>query len=333
MRRARAIAHVMPLTLDDLFASPDHYLHSFDGDAALFMPMDRAAYHRSIFLDGRISPAADRSMRLPLSAFRGQARRPAPTAWIFHVAHCGSTLLARALDQPATNLVLREPLALRQLALSPDAERLALTATMLSKRYHADRPTIVKANVPVNFLLPDLIALDSEARAIFLHCSLRDYLLAILRSDNHRDWMRRVTTQLTPHIGDVSHLPDAERAAALWLAQMRAFQGAIAGLPHARSLDAETFFAHPRRIVELAAKHLDMPMSGTDIDALISGPLFSTYSKNPAVDFDNHARLARRAELERSLALELEQAQSWIERTTGEAAPGSDTLAAVKLDP
>src|SRR3954468_2412077 len=89
----------MALTLDDLFASPDHYLHSFENDAALFVAMDRAAYHRSIFLDGRISPKGG-TMTLPFAMLRGKAPRPAPTGWIFHVAHCGSTLLARALDTP-----------------------------------------------------------------------------------------------------------------------------------------------------------------------------------------------------------------------------------------
>ena len=332
MMRARAIAQMMALTLDDLFASPDHYLHSFDGEAALFVPMDRAAYHRSIFLDGRISPAADRSMRLPVSALLVRAPKPARTGWIFHVAHCGSTLLARALDMPATNLVLREPLALRQLALVPSPERLAVTAAMLSKRYRDDMPTIVKANVPVNFLLPDLVAYDPQARAIFLHCSLRDYLLAILRSDNHREWMRRVTVQLAAHIGTVSHLPDAERAAALWLAQMRAFEGAIARLPQARSLDAETFFADPLPVLRSAAKHLELPMRNADLDAQVNGPLFSTYSKNPTQAFDNDARLARRAELERTLAPELEQAQSWVEGRAGEAALATEAIAAVKLD-
>src|SRR3954471_24465429 len=116
---------MMALTLDDLFASPDHYLHSFDGDAALFMPMDRAAYHRSIFLDRRISPAANGSMRVPVSALTGRAEAAAPLGWVFHVAHCGSPLLARALDDPAANLVLREPLALRQLAFDRDPLRLA----------------------------------------------------------------------------------------------------------------------------------------------------------------------------------------------------------------
>ncbi|HET9640486.1 MAG TPA: hypothetical protein VFP12_14905 [Allosphingosinicella sp.] len=310
----------MALTLDDLFASPDHYLHSFEGDSAVFMPMDRAAYHRSIFLDGRISPAADQVMKLPAEALADPARKPAPTGWIFHVAHCGSTLLARALDRPSANLVLREPLALRQLALFPDKARLGLTTAMLSKRYRDDLPTIVKANVPVNFLLPELVALDPGARAIFLYATLRDYLLAILRSDNHRDWLQRVTAQLADRLGDLSSLSDAERCAALWLAQMRAFTAAIGLMPNARALDAEAFFADPGPVLGSAAAHLGVPMSEAEIDETVEGPLFATYSKNPEQAFDNDARLARRAELEGPLAEEIAQAQRWVEAAGGDGA-------------
>jgi hypothetical protein len=320
----------MALTLDDLFASPDHYLHSFEGDAALFVPMDRLAYHRSIFLDGRISPASDQSMRLPVSALTARAPEAASAGWIFHVAHCGSTLLSRALDEPTLNLVLREPLALRQLALAPDAKWLALVAGMLSKRYRADRPTIVKANVPVNFLLPEIVALDPDAPAIFLHCTLKDYLLAILRSENHRGWLRRVTAQLASHLGDLSALSDAQRCAALWLAQMRAFAAAISQMPNARALDAETFFAAPRPVLKAAAGQLRVPMSDAAIDMTVSGPLFATYSKNPELPFDNGTRLARRAEAEESLAEELAQAQTWIDTRTDERAEAA-TLAGAKL--
>jgi len=319
MHKVRAIAQLMALTLDDLFASPDHYLHAFEGDAAVFMPMDREAYHRSIFLDGRISPAADRVMKVPAGALADPARTPAPTGWIFHVAHCGSTLLARALDRPATNLVLREPLALRQLSLTPDRPRLALTTAMLSKRYRGDLPTIVKANVPVNFLLPDLVAIDPGARAVFLYATLRDYLLAILRSDNHRDWLRRVTTQLAGHLGDLSSLSDAERCAALWRAQIRAFTDAVALMPNARSLDAEAFFADPGPVLKAAAAHLGVPMSEAEIGETIAGPLFATYSKNPEQKFDNAARLERRAELERPLEREIAEARRWVETAGGGA--------------
>lgn len=320
----------MSLTLDDLFASPDHFLHSFEGDAALFMPMDRAAYHRSIFLDGRISPAVDQSMKLPVAMLTAVPRRPSPTSWIFHMAHCGSTLLARALDEPDASLVLREPLALRQTAIHPDAGRLALVSAMLGKRYRADAPTLVKANVPVNFLLPQLADTDAEARAILLYLPLRAYLLAILRSDNHRTWLRNVTAQLAVYLGDLSTLTDAERAAALWLAQVNAFGDTLARMPHARTLDAESFFAEPVGVLKAATQHLGVPIADAVLEKTVAGPLFATYSKNPTLAFDNAARLARLAEVERTIAPECDQAEAWLARNAGGTA-SCDALIASAL--
>ncbi len=320
----------MALTLGELHASPDHYLQSFDGDAAIFMPMDRAAYGRSIFLDGRISPAGEGEMRVPLGML-GKPPAALPTHWIFHVAHCGSTLLARALDQPATNLVLREPLSLRQCAIMPDAGRLALATAMASKRYVADQPTIVKANVPVNFLLPALAGAAPRARAIFLHLGLRDYLLAILRSDNHREWLRRVTAQLARYIGDLGSLSDAERGAALWTAQTRAFASALASMPHARSLDAELFFAEPRAVLAAAVRLFGVEMSSAEIDDRIDGPLFATYSKNPEQAFDNDARIVRRKTLEASLIGELAQAEAWVGRFAADIGKAQDRIGTTSL--
>ena len=322
----------MPLTLADLFASPDHYLHSIDGDAAVFVPMDRAAYHRSIFLDGRIAPAGEGTMRVPLSLLVG-APPPPPlaTSWIFHVAHCGSTLLARALDRPSGNLVLREPLALRQVALAPDRERLALVAAMLSRRYRPDAVTLVKANVPVNFILPALAGTDPDASAIFLYLGLKDYLLAVLRSDNHRDWLGRVTGQLGQRLGDVPVASDAERAAALWTAQMRAFAEALALLPNARSLDGEAFFASPAPTLAAAARQLRVEMSADEVEAHVAGPLFATYSKNPDMQFDDRARRARASEAARMLAAEMQAAAAWVDRAAGGAEALEATVAARAL--
>ena len=302
----------MAVTLADLLTSPDHYLHSFEGDAAVFVPMSRAAYHRSIFLDGRISPEGQGAMRLPLAPFAGKVPPAATTGWIFHVAHCGSTLLARSLDLPTSNLILREPLALRQLALAPDAERLALVAAMLGKRYRLDLSTVIKANVPVNFMLPQLIALDPAAPALFLYLNLSDYLHAILRSADHRAWLQRVTRQLASHLGDMGPLSDAQRAAALWLAQIRAFAAALTSMQNGRSLDAEHFFADPASSLAAVADHLGVPMDRKAAQSVAHGPLFAAYSKNPAQPFDNAARIARNQTLAPSLAGEIAQAQAWI---------------------
>jgi hypothetical protein len=321
----------MTMTLDDLYTSPDHYLHSYDGDTAVFVPMNRESYHRSIFLDARISTAKAGSMRVPADMLAHSIPQAAPTCWIFHIAHCGSTLLARALDEPSLNLVLREPLALRQVALSPDDSQLAVITAMLAKRYRIDMPTIVKANVPVNFLLPEIVAKNPTASTIFVHYALRDYVLAILRNDKHRDWLRNITAQLGPRLMGVVSVSDAERAAALWAAQMRAFAAAIARLPNARSLDAETFFADPCSTLKAATSHFEVPMPDSVIEARVGSALFSTYSKNPSVTFDNKARVARRLLIEAALAEELAEAQRWIDRPSNDLCAAMTTIAAVKL--
>lgn len=302
----------MDLTLEQLLASPDHYFYAFEGDEAVFVEMDRAAYRRSIFLDNRISPAAEGSIRVPVAALVGQLPSAQTTGWIFHVAHCGSTLLARALEALGDTLMLREPLALRQLGLAPDPARLKFVLALLSRRYPGGSATLIKANVPVNFLLDDIAAADETARAVFLYCQLQDYLLAILRSANHRAWLRGVTGQLAAHFGEHVQLSDGELGAALWLAQMRSFAVALKRMPNARSLDAERFFAEPGEVLDAAAEHFLIPTSAAAIAAAVGSPLFKTYSKNPAVEFDNAARIARRHALEGELAGETAMAQAWI---------------------
>ena len=303
-----------PLAPADIVASPDHFLHSFEGDDAIIMPMDAAAYRRSIFLDKRISAADGEARMMPVVALPLPAASP-PLGWIFHMAHCGSTLLARALGDLGENIVLREPFALRQLAFEPDPSRLALVMAMLGRRYVPAVPTIVKANVPVNFLLPQIIAHDPSARAIMLYCALPDYLLAILRSDNHRSWVRNVTTQLAAYLGDMAGLSDAERAAALWLAQTQRFGQALSAMPDARSLDAEQFFAQPEPVLAAACSHLGVAAAPGAIAAVVAGPLFATYSKNPTVVFDNAARIARRGLLAPVLAQDIDAARRWLDKT------------------
>lgn len=321
----------MASTIADLVATPDHYLFAFDGNDAIFTQMDRAAYHRSIFLDRRISAAGDATLRAPVAALvehlDGSGAAAPRTGWIFHVAHCGSTLLARALDRPDESLVLREPLALRQLGVDhrPADSRLRLVAALAGRRYRDDAPAIVKANVPVNFVASDLLALDPRAPAIFLYFPLRAYLLAVLRSPGHRNWVTNVTTQLQPvlasTIGDVGGVDVAERAAALWLAQMRLYDEAIKRFPEARSLHAEDLFGRPRLVVAAAAAHLGVRIAAPDLDRIVAGEIFATYSKAPDRAFDNAARLEVQAETGRRLGPELDRARRWIDGRRGRHPP------------
>jgi hypothetical protein len=308
-----------------MLASPDDYLFAFEGDRAIVLAMDRAAYRRSIFLDERIDPA-DETARHPLVDGLKVPDPVSATGWIFHVAHCGSTLLARALDQ-GNRLVLREPLALRQLAIVAAgrvepvdwSNRLALVTGLLARRYDPALPTIVKANVPVNFIIPAIMTSMPAAPAIFLHFPLADYLAAILRSPASRQWLRGVTETLRPAIlMAAGSLPDDDsgRAAALWLAQIRVYAAALARFPNCHSLDAEVLFSQPAAVLLAASSLFGAPFDTEDVVKITAGPLFKTYSKNPAVTFDDAARRQRQAAQAAALAPEIAAAQQWVRAQT-----------------
>lgn len=309
----------MTQDLAALLASPDAYLHSFDGADAVLAAMDRAAYRRSIFLDRRISPARAQGWRVSAAALAAAAPAAQPMGWIFHVAHCGSTLLARALEELGGGLVLREPLALRQLALAPDPALLPAVLALLSRRYPEGGISVVKANVPVNFMLEPIAAANPAAPAVLLWSRLPDYLTAILRSPNHRAWVRNVTALLAGHLGDLAGLSDAECAAALWAAQHRRFVQALAAMPQARALEAERFFTDPAGSLGAAAGLFDLLAPAGSIDAIVSGPLFSTYSKNPEASFDNAARQSLKQRNACELAGEIAVAERWLAANAADA--------------
>lgn len=317
---------------DELFETPAFYHFAYEGDRSLFLRMDREAYFRSIFLDGRIQAANPDPIRfatVPLAQWRVDNHFSiARKNWIFHIAHCGSTLLARALDRIGTNLVLREPMTLRQLgvwrATLQESElpawnaRLELAAAQLGKRYRPEAPVIVKANVPVNFILPQIMALDPGAPVILLYYPLRQYLLAILRTEAHRQWVMRVTGEmaraLRPMAGDVEGLDTVERAAALWLAQLRAFAAVLDTSPRAHSLSGETLFAAPRAAVSAAAALFEVPLSDFERDAIIGSSLFTTDAKDPTRPFDRRAHRMRALALESTMDRELARGREWVER-------------------
>ncbi len=250
----------MQLDLATLFNDPRLMLLGFDGDFAQFVPMTRDSYERSIFADGRVQPAPGAPIRVPLDPLLDHLDRTGFKApkinFIHHFAQSGSTLLARALDHPG-NLVIREPLHLRQLgvafgagtheALTADQRSvLAFSLAMLGKRFEPGSTLIVKGNVPISLLADEIDALDPGQAGIFLYFPLEDYCAAVLRTPNHQQWLATVTDEiglgLDPIVGDIAKLTLAERAAALWYSMVKRFERLGAANPDMRSLDANLLF-------------------------------------------------------------------------------------------
>ena len=320
----------MAVTLQDIFADPALFLYEFDKSDAIVQAMTREDFARSTFLDGRIRHGGRPAMRVPVAQLLAgyeAAKPPLPRiGWIFHVAQCGSTLLARALDLPGRTLALREPAALRRLGVAacshqgqgPQQEELLdLTIALLGKRWEGEMATIVKANVPVNFIAKDLLARDPQAPAILLHLPLANYVAAILRTEGHVRWTEGVFDELhlarSPFCADAQPSSVAEKAAALWFAQMTIFEDLLKTYPATRSLDATQLFGRPGETVEAAGQVLGANLSPGEAQTIAAGELFHSYSKNPALDYDPEVRLAREAEAMRRLEREIAEARDWAE--------------------
>lgn len=321
-----------------LFRRPDVFPLEFGQGALDMVPMSRESYLRSLFLDRRrIVPAARRGWRLPLPGLLGEFERRGgarlPVNFIFHIAHCGSTLLARAMDLPGRTLVLREPFTLRQLGAEaaataagprdPDAwsRILALTTGLLGRRYEETEAVIVKANVPVNFILAPLMALHPESRGLLLYAGLERYVLSVMKTPMHRNWVDNVSSHLAGGIlssselaeTDLGKLSTAQRAACLWAAQILRFRDAMAADTRLRSLDCERLFATPGETLARCFEHFGVDVPDNVPAEIAAGELFSHHAKNPGLAYDREQREQDLERLRAELADDLEQARSWIE--------------------
>lgn len=331
------------MNLDAIFHDPRTMFSEFGNGTARFVQMNRESYARSIFFDRRLQPAAPQSSQLPLQPLFAHLREmgfvPPRLGFIHHFAHSGSTLLARALEHPA-NLVIREPVHLRQLGVSAAAGALDLTSpamipdalafslTMLGKRFAENSTVIVKGNVPISLLAEPIATSDPNQPAILLYFPLEDYCAAVLRTPGHQGWVERVTGDIKlggdPVVGEIAGLTTAEKAAALWYSMIRRFERLLSKHPRMRSLNGDQLFDHPAETIAAASDLLSAGLTANEAQAVAEGPLLSSYSKNPSVAFDNKARRKLRAEAKAQLRTELAQARRWVEtRVSDDPLPSS----------
>lgn len=324
----------MTITLERLISDPTLYFHSYDGDHARFVEMDRAHFAESVFMDRRIVRPNENIFRVPLdpllTALEDQPPQPPRLKFIHHVAQCGSTLLARGIDRPANNLVIREPLHLRQLAVQAGAQAdlqsgrfehwrklLRLSLHMLGKRFTPEQEVIVKGNVPTSMIIGAIGQANPGQPTLLLHFPLNDYLAAVLRTPNHGTWVDSVVAETRldqdSEIGSTQGFSTQLKAAALWLALVRRFAAELETNSLSVSLDANRMFDEPGRAFAATADLFGSPIPASEIEEVVSGPLFQTYAKDPTRTYDPAQRVERREETMRELAESFAEARSWIE--------------------
>lgn len=327
--------------LSKLFATPDLLPAAIDfpRDTMTFIPMSRESFRRHSFLDSRFVRPGPRSFSIGLAELLSACSeaRPLPLHFILHGAFCGSTLMARHLEELPHCFVLKEPGLLAQLARlkrgafdpvpfepSSWADWFKVTMALAARGYPGDVAVIIKPNDVGNWMGHLLLDHDERTRIIFLASPLQSFLLSVLKQGDRRQWARGRIRQLAgflvqmPGLNDLAadDLDDGQCAAVLWL--LNSFLcSSLQERPDAdriRALNSEDLIGSPRETLREAAEFFGLTRDEANRTALTALRPLDYSAKFPDVAYDSKMRDSDRADAERRFGAEAEAAISWAEQ-------------------
>lgn len=299
-----------------------------------FVDMGPEDYRAASFLDDRLLQSGLPAQLPPLDLALEAAERVtrADVRWIFHIGHVGSTLIARLLGELEGVLSIREPRALRDLALLGPEQWQPLIAPMrklYSRSFAADQTALVKTTSFVSEMAEQWVG--AEGRGLFLRVSAGSYINTMLAGENSRQELGAMASFRGQRMA--ARLPGAEvsardhpamLAAAAWACEVTALEKAAERLRSDQLIwmDFDNFLDRPASALRSIAIFLGFDASEQRIESVVQGPLMRRYSK--ALEYDYTPELRR--ELLRNAAAEhrraIDEAMSWLDR----AATGSPLL-------
>ena len=267
---------------------------------ALLVRFDATQRREAAFLDERALPPRVDGAWIPLEPLLSLRDTAACAHAIFHIGHCGSTLLSRLLESWPGVQALREPLPLRTLAeawsqrtqpeswLSASEAQRCLEGlwTAWSRPFGGAQQAMIKATSSCNALIEPLLDGHTRMRAILLDMPLRPYLATLLKStDSSRDATAAAPGRLRDlraRCGDedlVLHALSVPQQCAMgWVAERLRF-AALARAYGGRVLrvDFEQLLAEPETMLARIAAHLGLAPKG--VAAAMRSPAWGRYSK------------------------------------------------------
>ena len=321
---------------DDLPSDLGVFPHQYEltNDQVLLVRLAPDVLASASFLDQRIlapnTPGA-------WFAWTHVSRAPLSTArpgYIFHMGHCGSTLLSRLISAVSGTAALREPLPLRVLAsdaaegggsllgLEKRKERLAFFEACWAR---GPAPVIVKATSMCTDLAADIVA--AGRRALFIYQTPALHLAALLAGQNTLIDLRGFAQMRHRRLNrfmDASPLASAslgELAAQVWLSEAAGAASVKGGKFDA--VNFENFLAAPQESLAKACGVFGFETTQDKISTALSGPIMKTYSKAPEHAFTAETRKQILADATRNHKTEIDRGLAYIDA----AGQRSETLA------
>jgi hypothetical protein len=254
-------------------------------------------YRQASFLDDRMFAEQRVSHLLSWSHVASASRSDVQSEarWIFHIAHVGSTLIARLLGELDGVLSVREPRALRDLTFFPPEVRIDFVPTvsrLMSRTFDGDQAAVIKATSFVSEIARELTG--GTGKALCLFAKPQAYISGILAGENSRaelagmaDTRRQRLNSRGVELSQPGN--EAEAAAIAWACEMTALEAAdAANCLWSDFDDLLDDLPHGLRVI---ADHLELAASDQVLSDVANGPLTRRYSK--ATEYEYSPQLRR----------------------------------------
>jgi hypothetical protein len=314
----------------EIVADPRWFAYRYDvqRDELQFAWLPREV-HRSISFLSDPEPAAAPRRIIPRQFVADLTSEQGPLHLILHSGLCGSTLLARALDQEGVVLALKEPpiltdLVRHRLSGAPNVtpgKLLGQVGGLLARPLAAGEAVVIKMSSVGNLFGPEILAQRPTSRALCLHAPLGIFLASLARKGlGGRASARKLFIGLRnsgmAELGfsekELFEQADLQLGADAWLAIHRILAGTAAqfGPERVRSADSERLTADPATVLPALAEHFRLDL---DVASIMEGQVFRSHAKSGEA-FD-----ARRRKDELSAATaahreELETVEAWARK-------------------
>ena len=327
---------------------PEIFPHQLNliNDNLLLVELSAAEVSAASFLDQRVLKQTTKGSWVLWGSVAGQfSGEPAgkPANYIFHVGHCGSTLLSRLLQFAGDTQSLREPLPLRTLAqdladsgdgrsfLSRQSQQERLQ--VLSKMWgRGAAHTVIKATSICTDLLPLIHSAEPGTKSVFVYNRAETHIATLLAGENASVDLKGFAQvrlqrlqQKTELDIRLSELTLGHLAALGWLSETTsAAQSLDTYAEQVEALDFETVIRDPAESLANLLAFLEIPADEKTVEAAMSSPVLRTYSKAPDVQYDAQTRAEILADSRSKYQREISEAITWLE----ELANNSELVAA-----
>ena len=337
------IANTFEAWTDRLAERPEIFPHTLDliNDRLLLVELSPAEINVASFLDQRVLKQTTKGTWIPwrvVADIMNKTPAGPPASFIFHVGHCGSTLLSRLLEFAQGTRSLREPLPLRSLAqdmadagdgrsfLSHDAQldRLRVLTRMWSR---GAAHTVIKATSICTDLLAPIQAVAPGSKSIFIFNRLETHVATLLAGQNAltdlKGFAQLRLQRLQQQTGldiRLSQLSTGQLAALSWLSEVTSASRPCDELgPTVALLDFESLLAEPADTLARMFHHLDIDADEQTVEKALQSPVLQTYSKAPEHPYNAQTRAAILADSRAGNANEIKAALAWVENLAGQS--------------